>query len=83
MKFSQLQLSPRLLRLPAAEEYVGGQQTLKAMRRKGWVKPVIEHKGNTSYDVRDLDRAVDRLQVEGEQALFGSIDQVNGIVMGS
>ncbi len=37
---------------------------------KGWVKPVIEHKGNTSFDVRDLDRAVDRLQVEGEEALF-------------
>ena len=83
VKFSQLQLSPRLLRLPAAEEYVGGQQTLKALRRKGWVKPVIEHKGNTSYDIRDLDRAVDRLQVEGEQALFGSVDEVNRIVVGS
>lgn len=83
VKFSQLQLSPRLLRLPAAEEYVGGQQTLKAMRRQGWLKPLIEHKGNTSFDIRDLDRAVDRLQVEGEQALFGSVDQVNGIIMGS
>jgi hypothetical protein len=82
MKFSQLQLSPRLLRLPASEEYVGGQQTLKAMRRQGWLKPVIEHKGNTSFDVRDLDRAVDRLQVEGEQALFGSVDEVNRIVVG-
>jgi hypothetical protein len=83
MKFSDLKLAPRLLRLPYAEEYVGGQQTLKAMRRKGWVKPVIEHKGNTSFDIRDLDRAVDRLQVEGEQALFGSVDQVDGIIMGS
>ena len=81
MKFSQLQLTPRLLRLPVAEEYVGGQQTLKAFRRKGWLKPVIEHKGNTSFDVRDLDRAVDRLQVEGEAALFGSIDEVDAVVM--
>jgi hypothetical protein len=58
------------------------QLQLSPMRRKGWVKPVIEHKGNTSYDVRDLDRAVDRLQVEGEQALFGSVDEVNRIVVG-
>jgi hypothetical protein len=70
MKISELKVVPRLLRLPLAEEYVGGQQTLKAFRRKGWLKPIIEHKGNTSFDVRDLDRAVDRLQVEGEEALF-------------
>ena len=82
MKFSDLKFAPRVLRLPAAEEYVGGQQTLKAMRRQGWVKPVIEHKGNTSFDIRDLDRAVDRLQVEGEQALFSSVDEINRVIMG-
>ena len=82
MKFSELKLVPRLLRLPLAEDYVGGQQTLKALRGKGWLKPVIEHKGNTSFDIRDLDRAVDRLQVEGEEALFGSVDEVNRIVVG-
>jgi hypothetical protein len=83
MKFSELKLVPRLLRLPLAEEYVGGQQTLKALRRKGWLKPIIEHKGNTSFDVRDLDRAVDRLQVEGEAALFGSVDQIDAVIVRS
>jgi hypothetical protein len=81
MKFSALKMTPRLLRLPLAEEYVGGQQTLKAFRRKGWLKPIIEHKGNTSFDVRDLDKAVDRLHVEGEEALFGSVDQVDAVVV--
>lgn len=74
MKFSELNIIPRLLRLPLAEEYVGGQQTLKAFRRAAWLKPVIEHKGNTSFDIRDLDRAIDRLQVEGEEALFGLVN---------
>ena len=83
MKFSDLKLVPRLLRLPLAEEHVGGQQTLKALRRKGWLKPVIEHKGNTSFDIRDLDRAVDRLQVEGEEAPFGSVDQIDAVVVRS
>jgi hypothetical protein len=82
MKFSELRFAPRLLRLPEAEAYVGGQQTLKAMRSRGWVAPVIEHKGNTSFDIRDLDRACDRLKVEGEAALFGSVDEVNRVVVG-
>lgn len=81
MKFSDLRILPRLLRLPLAEEYVGGQQTLKAMVRVGWVKAIIQHKGNTSYDVRDLDRACDRLHVEGEQSLFGSINQINRMIV--
>lgn len=70
MKFSELKIMPRLLRLPLAEEYVGGQGTLKAFRRKGWLPAVIEHKGNTSFDIRALDAAIDRLIVEGEEALF-------------
>jgi len=74
MRFSEVQLIPRLMRKPIAEAYVGGQQNLKAFVRCGWVKPLICHKSNTSYDIRDLDLAIDRLKVEGEGALFTQED---------
>jgi hypothetical protein len=74
MRFSEIQFPPRLMRKPIAEAYVGGQQNLKAFVRRRWLKPLICHKSNTSYDIRDLDIAVDRLKVEGEEALFTQED---------
>ena len=58
-------ITPRVLRLKAAEHYVGGQQNLKTLRRLGWVKPLIQHKSNTSFDIRALDAAVDRAVLDG------------------
>ena len=33
----KLTVAPRIFRLKAAEEYVGGQQNLKSLRKAGWV----------------------------------------------
>ncbi len=63
MKFSDLTFQPRLLRKPDAENYVGGRQNLIALKK--WVKPVVQHHSNTTYDVRDLDTAIDRAKREG------------------
>jgi hypothetical protein len=65
MKFSDLTLTPRVLRVTDAERYVGGQRNLATLRAVGWVKPIIQHRANTSFDIRDLDRAIDRVQIEG------------------
>ncbi len=61
----KLTVAPRILRKEAAEEYVGGQQNLKSLREAGWVVPLRMHKCNTSFDIRDLDRAVDRANLDG------------------
>jgi len=65
MKYSDFNFPPRLLRLKQAEYYVGGQQNLKTLRRAGWVKPLIQHKGNTSFDIKTLDLAVDKANLNG------------------
>jgi len=65
MTYTALVLTPRLLRLKAAEQYLGGQRNLKALRRSGWVTPLIQHKSNTTFDIRDLDLAVDKAQLNG------------------
>ncbi len=64
MKFTEM-VKPRVLRLEAAEHYVGGQQNLKRLREAGWVKPLIQHNANTSFDVRALDAAIDRAVLDG------------------
>jgi hypothetical protein len=65
MDFFDLTLRPQILRLKAAEVYCGGQQNLKNLRRVGWITPLIQHKSNTSFDVRDLDLAIDHAQLNG------------------
>jgi hypothetical protein len=63
MKFSELTFQPRLLRKEDAEQYVGGRRNLEALRQ--WVKPVVQHHSNTTFDVKDLDAAIDRAKLEG------------------
>jgi hypothetical protein len=58
-----------VLRLKQAEQYVGGQQNLKSLRKAGWVKPLIQHSSNTSFDVKALDAAVDRANLDGWPAV--------------
>jgi hypothetical protein len=65
VKAEELHFCPRVLRLPLAELYVGGQQNLRALVKAGWVAPLIKHKSNTSFDVQDLDHAIDRLKMVG------------------
>ncbi len=65
LKFSELSFQPRLLRLPHAEQYVGGEANLKRLREVGWIKPLVAHKSNTTFDRNDLDAAVDRAKLEG------------------
>ncbi len=55
--------TPRLLRLKDAEIYVGGQRNLDALLK--WVKPVVQHNANTTFDRLDLDAAIDRAKLEG------------------
>jgi hypothetical protein len=63
MKFSDLTLQPRLLRKDDAELYVGGRRNLEALRK--WVKPVVQHHSNTTFDRHDLDDAIERAKLEG------------------
>jgi hypothetical protein len=61
----ELAIVPRVLRLPLARQYVGGEANLDALEAAGWVKPLIRRHKNTSYDVRQLDLAVDRANLNG------------------
>ena len=63
MKFDQLTFQPRLLRKPDAERYVGGERNLIALRK--WVKPLVQHNSNTTFDRHDLDAAIERAKIEG------------------
>jgi hypothetical protein len=65
MKYAEMVVTPRLLRKPQAEQYVGGQQNLKRLRKAGWVKPLIQHSSNTSFDVKALNAAIDRANLDG------------------
>lgn len=65
MKFSELTLQPRLLRKDAAEVYVGGRRNLEALRLAKWIKPLIQHKANTTFDREDLDLAIEKAKLEG------------------
>jgi hypothetical protein len=65
MKFSDLTLQPRLLRKDDAETYVGGRRNLEALRKAKWIKPVVQHNCNTTFDRHDLDLAIDRAKIEG------------------
>jgi hypothetical protein len=58
-------VTPRLLRADDAAYYVGGENNLKALKKAGWVKPLIQHSRCTAYDVRDLDLAIDRAKLDG------------------
>lgn len=53
--------NPRLMRRPDAGAYVGTSQLLARMEQAGWVRPVINEHKMTFYDLRQLDRCVDRL----------------------
>ena len=65
MKYAELVLTPRVLSLKQAEQYVGGQQNLKSLRKAGWVKPLIQHKSNILFDIRALDIAIDQANLNG------------------
>ena len=47
------------MRLPDAIEYAGGRSNLKTLLEYG-LKPVIEHKSNTTFDRVLLDQAMDK-----------------------
>jgi hypothetical protein len=65
MKYAELAIVPRVLRLPQARQYVGGEANLNSLTKAGWVKPLIQHSKNTSYDRKALDLAVDRANLDG------------------
>jgi hypothetical protein len=65
MKYDQLIVPPRILRLKAAQMYVGGEANLRTLIKVGWVKPIIQHHKNTSFDIRDLDLAIDKAKLDG------------------
>lgn len=65
MKFSDLKFAPRLLRKEDAELYVGGRGNLETLCKKLGLKPLVQHSRNTSYDIRDLDAAIDRAKIKG------------------
>ena len=65
LKLAELVVVPRVLRLKTARQYVGGEANLDSLVRAGWVKPLIRHHKNTSFDIRDLDLAVDKAQLNG------------------
>ena len=65
MKYDQLVVTPRILRKKAAQMYVGGEANLKSLIKAGWVKPLIQHNKNTSFDIRALDLAVDKANLSG------------------
>jgi len=65
VKFSDLTIQPRLLRKDDAETYVGGRRNLEALRKVGWIKPLIQHKSNTTFDRIKLDQVIDRADLEG------------------
>lgn len=49
-----------------AAAYVGSRELLRQFERAGWIKPFIRAIRLTRYDVRDLDKCIDRLKL-GEQ----------------
>jgi hypothetical protein len=58
-------ITPRLLRAEDAAYYVGGEGNLKRLKGAGWIKPLIQHKRCTAYDIKDLDVAIDRAKLDG------------------
>jgi len=65
MKYAELVLTPRVLRKKEAQQYVGGEANLKSLMKAGWLKPLRQHNKNTSYDIRALDLAIDKANLEG------------------
>lgn len=51
----------RLLDLDQAGQYLRYPELLQKMRRKGWIKPVIDTRKMMAFDVRQLDECVNRL----------------------
>ena len=64
-RYSELVVPPRILRLKAAQMYVGGEANLDSLMRVGWVKPLIQHNRNTSFDIKALNAAIDRANLDG------------------
>jgi hypothetical protein len=50
---------PRMMTPEMAEEYVGGQTILAALKEEGLLVPRIQQKRLTRYDRRELDAALD------------------------
>ena len=65
MQYAKFVLTPRVLRVKEAQQYVGGEANLNSLVDAGWVKPLRKHKSNTSYDRLALDLAVDRANLDG------------------
>ena len=69
MKYSDLvalqAATPRLMRKPAAEAYLGAPELLDRLLRGGWLKPTVAAHRMTLYDQHKLDDCVDRLN-DGE-----------------
>ena len=61
----------RVLNRNQVEEYVGGRPNLQRLLKAGWIKP-IAGKERPQYDLRAVDRALDKLSAEGWSALAGA-----------
>lgn len=54
----------RLVTVDDAVAHVGGEAIFQAMRKAGWIKPAIERRKLTRFDMKNLEAAVDRLESE-------------------
>lgn len=56
---------PRWMRPEVAEAYAGGRTNLERLCSDFGLKPVIQHKSNTTYDRTLVDAAMDRFVLTG------------------
>jgi len=54
---------PRFMRPEVAAKYAGGPTNLKTLETEHGLRPVIQHKSNTTYDRTLVDQAMDRLSL--------------------
>lgn len=60
---------PRLMRQPEAAAYCGGETNLKSLCSDFGLRPVIRRKGNTTYDIQQIDAAINRAIAAGWETL--------------
>lgn len=60
---------PRLLRHPEAAVYCGGETNLKTLVESFGLKPVIQRKCNTTYDLKQIEAAINRAIAAGWETL--------------
>jgi hypothetical protein len=66
MMYSQIIIPKQSLDPEEAAEYVGGIGLLREYVAAGWLKPYVQGKRRTRYDVVDLRGCIDRHKKEGD-----------------